>query len=107
MSESRDVQRIASELVREDPSCADLVEEFLAGLATRLKSMETAIRDADLTTLRTAAHQLKGSGGGYGYPELTRLAAELEQVAKAGALDACRQRFGQVADLCTRLVVRE
>ena len=96
---------IGSELVKEDPSFADIVGEFVEGLSARLTAMEEALRGSDFETLRTAAHQLKGSGGGYGYPLVTERATELEQHARAQAHDDCVQSFGELQRICSRIVV--
>ncbi len=97
---------ISSDLVRDDPSFADLVEEFVGGLDDRLKQMEQAIRASDFEALRCAAHQLKGSGGGYGYPILTDRAAQLEHGAKSEAVDDCFDQLAELKELVARVVVQ-
>ena len=96
---------IGSDLVRGDPFFADIVFHFVDGLGTRLETMETAIRSADFERLRVAAHQLKGSGGGYGYPVLSERAARLERKARAGVLADCNQAFADLKQVCERIVV--
>ena len=96
---------IGSELVREDASFADIVTRFVAGLGDRLTRMEDAVRAADFDALRTAAHQLKGSGGGYGYPILTDRASRLEKHARDRALDQCADALAELQETCRRLVV--
>jgi HPt (histidine-containing phosphotransfer) domain-containing protein len=96
---------IGSDLVREDPSFADIVVHFVNSLSERLTELEEAIRTADLDALRIAAHQLKGSGGGYGYPTLYEQAAKLELQAQEGALEECVKSFEQLKKICQRVVV--
>lgn len=96
---------IGSELVREDPSFSDIVQEFVNGLSGRLSAMENAILAADFDALRVAAHQLKGSGGGYGYPILSERAAALERHARAQAIKNCEEAVGELKEVCSRLVV--
>jgi len=96
---------IGSELVREDASFADIVTQFVAGLSERLTRMENAVRQADFDALRIAAHQLKGSGGGYGYPILTEHAAQLERHARNQALDQCVETIEELKAICERVVV--
>lgn len=98
---------IESKLVREDPSFADIVIEFVNGLEKRLHEMEEALAAHDLETLRRAAHQLKGSGGGHGYPVLTDRAAALERHAKEKALAECAKALHDLRQLCQRVVVRD
>ncbi|MHC4093126.1 MAG: Hpt domain-containing protein [Planctomycetota bacterium] len=64
---------IPSQLVQQDASFAAIVEAFLQGIPRRIEELENALTEADFENLRRHAHQLKGSGGGYGYPALTDL----------------------------------
>ena len=96
---------IGSDLVREDPSYSDIVVQFVEGLQHRLSTMENAVKSADYDALRVAAHQLKGSGGGYGYPILTERAAELEQHARESQLDDCAEEIEELKRICGRIVV--
>ncbi len=98
-------ESISSELIEEDPSFAGIVVQFVDGLERRLETMEQALRVTDFDALRIAAHQLKGSGGGYGYPLLTKEAAKLESFAKDGMLDDCASALASLKELCTRVVV--
>ena len=96
---------IGSDLVREDVSFTQIVLEFIQGMDNRLEAMERAIRISDFEALRIAAHQLKGSGGGYGYPVLSQRAAELETHARAGLVDECMQAFSELKTVCERVVI--
>ena len=96
---------IESELLRDDPTFADIVIPFVQGLAERLRIMEDSIRAADFDALKVAAHQLKGSGGGYGYPQLTAGAAQLEQSARNAAVESCVKDLEELKKLIARIVV--
>lgn len=96
---------LPSELVLEDASFADLVEEFLGEMPGRLAQIDGAMKASDFDGVRRCAHQLKGSGGGYGYPALTELAARIEQDALAQQLEACRRGINELQELTARMVV--
>lgn len=96
---------IGSDLVREDPSFADIVLQFVGGLGHRLTMMEAAIHSSDFEALQVAAHQLKASGGGYGYPILSERATYLEKKARAGVLEDCNEAFAELTQVCERIVV--
>lgn len=96
---------IPSDLVREDPTFADIVLQFVDGLDNRLKQLESALRNSDFETLSNVSHQLKGSGGGHGYPIVTEKAAALETFAKKNAMEECIDAFSELKGICTRLVV--
>ena len=92
---------IISELVKEDAAFTDIVLTFVEGLGNRLREMEQAVRRSDFEGLRAAAHQLKGSGGGYGYPILTDRAARLEASAKAQALQECLDALMELKEIAS------
>ena len=96
---------IASELAQEDPDFVDLVEEFVESLEGRLQDLQLALAGQDLAQLRSLAHQLKGSGGGHGYPILTEKAAALEQQAVAGDVSAMEASVAELTDLISRVVI--
>ena len=96
---------IASTLALEDPTFIDLVEQFVRALPDRIETMGRAIKSADFEALRSSAHQLKGCGGGYGYPVLTECAAKLEGFAKNHALTDCIVALEELQELCARVVV--
>lgn len=97
-------KKIGSELLREDASLEDVVLVFVDGLKRRMSAMETAARDGDFEALRTSAHQLRGSGGGYGYSILTSRAAVLEREAKAQATEQCLAALEELKQVCDRIV---
>lgn len=96
---------ISSELVAEDPDLIDLVEEFVGTLGTRISDLQNALEQNDLDTLKSLAHQLKGAGGGHGYPILTEKSAVLEQQAIAGEVDKIRPGVEELAQIVSRIVV--
>lgn len=66
----------------------DIVREFAEELPDRAASIEQMWESRDREGLQTLAHQLKGAGGGYGFPEITQYAADLEAALKTGR-DEC------------------
>ncbi len=61
-----------------------LKREFLAEAEEKAREIETALNsDSDgLQRLAYLAHQLKGSGGSYGYASISADAAEIERTAE-------------------------
>lgn len=72
-------------LFEDDPDMAELVRGFASELPARAGSLEELLSGNDLAELQRLAHQLKGAGGGYGFPQITDAAASLEQAIKEGA----------------------
>lgn len=72
------VDRVRSAFA-DDPDFHELLEEFAAAMPQRLTGLLEAHRTAAYDLLRTRAHQLKGAGGGFGFPRLSELAGDLEK----------------------------
>ena len=62
----------------QDDGLRELVSQFLSGLPGRQHTMHQALRAQDVATLRSEAHQIKGTAGAMGYPAMTRQAGALE-----------------------------
>jgi HPt (histidine-containing phosphotransfer) domain-containing protein len=72
------VDRVRSEFA-DDPDYRELLEQFALAMPERLSGLLEAHRSTAYDVLRSRAHQLKGAGGGFGFPRLSVLAAELEK----------------------------
>jgi len=103
MTNTNDIDPIHSSLVEDDPSFADLVVEFVSGLDTRLATLTQAADAQDLDAVRSIAHQLKGSGGGHGYPQITDVAAGLECNARDDQLQECLQAIAELTSVIQRV----
>jgi HPt (histidine-containing phosphotransfer) domain-containing protein len=104
MAAIKERRPIISTLIKGDPSFADLVEEFVAGLPERLTAMESALEEPDFQRAKVLAHQLKGSGGGYGFPDLTDIASKLESEAIERNLTACLETLDELNQLVSRVI---
>ena len=72
----------------DEPDLAHLIEKFITYLPGNIESLIKAAQQQDWDTIKDVAHQLKGLGGGYGYPGITQLAAKLEfQVVNKNQLE--------------------
>lgn len=65
-----------------DPAIAKILHVFLDSLPGMLSDLRYALQGGDAATMASLAHQLKGAGGGYGYPTVSDVSAQLEQMAK-------------------------
>ena len=69
-------------IVTVDAQIAALVPRFLANRAADVGKIRAALAGADFEAVRVAAHGMKGAGGGYGFPEISRLGAAMEEGAQ-------------------------
>ncbi len=93
-----DGDALASDFAGE-PDMAEIIDEFISGLSPRLDQMRAALDEARFEELAGAAHRLRGAGGGYGYPAVTSVAAELEAAAGTGDPAAAGDALNRLRDL--------
>jgi len=62
----------------DDPEYRDLLVNFIDSLPVTEYKLKSAHRNNDWNLLSELIHQLKGAGGGYGFPQLSDLAAKIE-----------------------------
>ncbi len=79
--------KLISQLLQEDADLRDIVEEFVAGLGARLSELREAHAKLDFAMLSTLAHRLKGAAGSYGYPDISRVCADMEPKFRAHQAD--------------------
>lgn len=82
----------------------ELIELFVGEMPTRIAQLGSLFTNREFAELCRAAHQLKGSAGSYGFPQLTEIAAELEGAIKNGApLDEIQTNLDKLGDVCSRM----
>jgi signal transduction histidine kinase/CheY-like chemotaxis protein/HPt (histidine-containing phosphotransfer) domain-containing protein len=81
------------------PEIKALRARFVGSLAARRSELDTALAQADLLAVAGVAHQLKGSGGNFGFSELTVCAGELERVARAGDAASAARVLAQLGTM--------
>ncbi|MGD8742061.1 MAG: ATP-binding protein [Granulosicoccaceae bacterium] len=94
---------VISTLLEENPDIADLVEAYIEGLPSTVSSIRQAVAKADWDTLENMLHQLKGSAGNYGYPELSKLATSLESHVIDRDEHEVDQLTGTIEAYCERI----
>ncbi len=104
MTENSKLTPLMSEYA-DDPEMSDLVELFVEELPDRIQALQESFEKSQFDQLRHLAHQIKGAGGGYGYPILSTVAGELEhQLNDSGddAVHQIEQSFRELVELCQR-----
>lgn len=93
-----------------DPELAPIVRMFVEEMPDRVRQLDEGWRAQRLDDVRRLSHQLKGAGGGYGFPGLSRAAGEVEAALIAlsegsarASLEETRRRFEELINLCRRV----
>lgn len=88
-----------------DPDMADLLEFFVGQMPERMRVLRESLDGGAIEDVRMLAHQLKGAGGSYGFPQITECAKRLEREADGADIDAIRRGVDELIDLCNRTTV--
>lgn len=93
-----------------DPDMVDLIAMFVEELPKRTSQLEDLVNKGELAQLKRMAHQLKGACGGYGFPDVGRAAASLEELLLAVSPDTreeelkrVRLQVDELVGLCRRV----
>lgn len=65
----------------------EILREFVTELPSRIKEMETALKQGDMENMKRAAHTLKGSAANVSAKALSHCALEVEHAAKDGDVE--------------------
>ncbi len=79
------------------PEVRSLAPGFLAARRREIVWMETCLQEQDFEQLARFGHRLKGSGGSFGFPELSKLGARIEVVARAEDGGRCEELLSDLA----------
>jgi HPt (histidine-containing phosphotransfer) domain-containing protein len=88
-----------------DEDLADLIPDYLEHRADDVEAIRSAIALRDFEAVRILGHGMKGSGGGYGFDEITDIGAALEIAGKQADAAAATTSCDSLADYLTRLEV--
>jgi CheY-like chemotaxis protein len=76
--------------VKVDRVFRDLLPDFLLKCRGNVFRLRAAVEANDLAAASAIGHSLKGSGGSYGFDEITVLGGEIERASRMGDADAMR-----------------
>jgi HPt (histidine-containing phosphotransfer) domain-containing protein len=91
-----------------DPDMVELIQLFVEEIPERVRALQEFWQRGELDELRRIAHQIKGAGGGYGFPTLGDTAAKLEQEIKLAANSpdhtaSIARQVEELTHICARL----
>lgn len=94
----------------DDPDMKEILTMFIQEMPERVGQLRQFWDSRQLENLKRQAHQLKGAGGGYGYPSISETAGKLENslaTALGGATDEqltrIKTQLDELVDLCQRV----
>ncbi len=84
-------------LVQVDEELMDLVPGYLERLLSNIETIRELVDSKDFDQVKVLGHNLKGSGGGYGFDRVSELGAEMEIAARDSDLE-------KILDKCDEIV---
>lgn len=82
-----------------------LIPRYLERRHKEIETFRAQLAAANFEALRIDGHSLKGSGGGYGFAELSRIGATIETAAKAANATVIEAALTEYADYLARVEV--
>jgi CheY-like chemotaxis protein/HPt (histidine-containing phosphotransfer) domain-containing protein len=100
---SKRVNRIHPSFPMEDAEFLEIAREFIDRLDDDLEKLGAALNAQDEQTVAMLAHQIKGAGGGAGFPALTHPAGELYNAARRNDWIIAKLHFLELVDIASRV----
>lgn len=94
---------VFSTLLAEAPELWEVVEAFVRSLPERVAAMQDALHEGAVERLQTCANQLRSAGKDYGYDQLSRRSAEIEQALHGGEIDRVSEKIAEITSLVDRI----
>ena len=77
---------------------AEMQEMYIKHTSRELDKINSILNVESLEAIRTFGHNIKGSGGMYGFDEVTNIGLQIENAAKVDDLDSIRLSLSELRD---------
>lgn len=94
---------IVSNLLEEEPDLVEMVRYFIKTLPDDIDKIKQAASEGDWSTVRNLSHQLKGRGGGFGYPIVTEVASKIEFQLASENYPSVKSLVSELNSICERI----
>ena len=88
-----------------DSDLQDLIPDYLKNREKDLLDFQLALRENNFDAIATLGHSMKGSGGGYGFDDLSSIGRAIEKAAKNRDKESVRQSIMDLTDFLKNLEV--
>lgn len=94
---------IFSTLLQDEPEIAGILHTYFAHLKKYHKQIIEAHQSGDQAKFNRVLHDLKGTAGSYGYPQLTQLAQTIETQSKQQDKQSIATLLDELNEMCERI----
>lgn len=95
---------LSSQLVDSEPQLKALVMKFINSLPETQAQIQAEYAAKEWQALEKSLHNVKGMGGGFGYPQLTSLAARIEFEVKKGDYNEVEASLKELATVISCII---
>ncbi len=89
-----------------DEELSDILPKFLSNVRRNPSAIAAALARGDFGAIRSLGHNMKGTGGSFGLPQISKLGGALEQAAKQQDGDAIRSVTAELVHYLDSVEVR-
>ena len=89
-----------------DEDLEDLIPGFMENRKKDVEKIRSALAGEDFVQIQSIGHSLKGVGGGYGFDDITRLGADIEQGAKDASTAAIEKPLDELANYLETIEIK-
>jgi CheY-like chemotaxis protein/HPt (histidine-containing phosphotransfer) domain-containing protein len=82
------VELFGDQVVYVDPDLEDLIPDFMDNMKSEVDRIGTLLVKEDMKEIQRIGHSMKGTGGSYGFDEITEIGKDIEESAKTGDKEA-------------------
>lgn len=98
------LDKSASEPIPELDDIDDLVDMYVSQLPATCRRIQGLVSTHEWEEVKSEIHQLKGTGGAFGLPEITECCADIEKQIATKDYDSAQQLINQFEESCTNIV---
>ena len=88
-----------------DADLEELIPGYLENRQKDIESIKECIGRDDFESIRILGHSMKGSGGGYGFDQVSEVGGSIEVAAKAFDVKIIEEQIANLEDFLNRLEV--
>lgn len=89
-----------------DEDLADLIPEFLENRRRDVEQIKRLVQEGKYEELTRLGHTMKGSGGGYGFVEISAIGQGIEETGARGDREAITRLCDRLAAYLTAVTVQ-
>jgi len=88
-----------------DKDFQDIVPDFIEAYKKNIQEIKDALKSNNFQSLRTIGHNLKGTGGGYGFEEISQHGHKLNEAAKKEDVKAIKDLLPTMESYFSRIEI--